>query len=130
MANVRIGHRAGRPTQVETVYPGGIPDFVEVATDLPSGEILAKYRVVQTVSLIPREPMDVPAALSGVVGEDLTLAVPDPVEVTIGGVTQMVTGGTLQLSASAPDTFEVGLSAWPWLDATVTVTFAEAAHAD
>lgn len=120
MRRIRIGHINGRIVQTTTVYRTDDPVFVEIETDLSDEEILLNQRVDVAASLSARPVMDVPAEVAAVAGDVVPIAIPDPATVTIMGERARVVGGLLEIEAPpAADTYPIGVSAWPYLDAQI-----------
>lgn len=130
MMMLEVWHINGRITQVADMFQSDMPVPVRVDTGIAPGDLAASHYVRVQAEIVERPMMDVPPVVSGVVGETVSFALPDPCDVAIGTKTARITGGRFEMVASAADTYSAYLSAWPYRDAVVSIVIAEAPPPD
>lgn len=123
---LEIWHINGRVTQVADMYQDDMAVPVRVETSADPTSLAATHYVQVEASLVERPAMDVPSQVDAVAGQAVSIAVPDPVTVTVGQQSAKVVGGVFEFTAAAADTYTVHLSAWPLRDATLTIVVTEA----
>jgi hypothetical protein len=120
----------GRPLQVFSIHGPETAEWLStladrqwIETDLPTTEILDRYRLVDG-ALVPRPRLDLPETLAVPLGGTADLAgLPDPCTARIEqGDAVAVSGGTLTLAGDVADTYPITIEAWPALPAIVLIT--------